>query len=115
MPKGRIVRQDDKTKETLKIAASKKIDRPTLESMISEEGPLASGALPSFKAASVAGQQKLQESLDEEGKKVEKAKAKPKARPKEPETIEPKTTAQCGFPRDGLTRVQEIKNQRAHL
>lgn len=109
MPKGRIVRQDDQTKDKLKISATKNIDRPTLEGLTSDEGPLPPGALPAFKAASVAAQQKLHESLDETGKKVEKPKAKPKARAKDAENIEPKILSQWG----SQGWVHETNNRRA--
>lgn len=72
MPQGRRVRQDDETRESLKIRAEKKLSRSMLNAMTGEEGPLQAGALPSVKAQSVAAQQHLHQALDDDGRKVAK-------------------------------------------
>ena len=95
MPKGRVARQDDTTAESLKVSASKKIDRGMLNTMIGEEGPLPAGALPGTKAASEAGSQALLKALDDDKANVSKA-PKPKKTKDEPENVEPKTILQRG-------------------
>lgn len=96
MPKGRTVRQDDITKEKLKVEGEKKLNRDMLNSLIGEEGPLQPGAMPNVKAASEAGKQLLLQNLDDDKKQVTKAKAKTRAKAKEEEPVGPKTAVQWG-------------------
>lgn len=98
MPKGRVVRQDDMTSESLKVMAAKKLDRDLLNAMTGEEGPLPPGLLPAVKATGNGGQ-KLFEALDDEKRKVNKqANPKKKAQANEAAEVEPKTTLQWGPP-----------------
>ena len=94
MPQGRVVRQDDESKESMKATADALCDQPMFKAMTSEDGPLPAGALPALKCASENGVKKIWQSLDDEKKAVAKVKADPKKKPKqkdESELVKPKT------------------------
>ena len=91
MPKGRVLRQDDLVRDSLKATASKKLDDTMMKALTGEEGPLACGALPAVKAASIEGQKAVLRALDEDGKAVEKVKKANKRKAEDPEEVHPKT------------------------
>ena len=96
MPDGRTVRQDNVTSETFKASGEKKLSRPMLNALTSEDGPLAPGALPAIKAATEAGQKKLLQSLDEEKDSLKRKPEPPKEDAPELEDVTPKTPKEPG-------------------
>ena len=94
MPKGNTLRKDDTTKEALRITGEKKLDRGMLNAMTGEDGPLQAGALPSVKAQSIAGVQKVMQALDDDKAQVSKAPKKKKEKEDVGESVEPKTVVQ---------------------
>ena len=94
MPKGNTLRKDDTTKEALRITGEKKLDRGMLNAMTGEDGPLQAGALPSVKAQSIAGVQKVMQALDDDKAQVSKAPKKKKEKEDAGESVEPKTVVQ---------------------
>ena len=97
MPKGRVVRKDEKTSESMKVEAQKKLDRGMLNAITAEDGVLPAGALPTVKANSAAGAQALQAALEDDKNAVAKPKPK-KTKREEAENVEPKTVLQWGSP-----------------
>ena len=99
MPKGRLLRQDDKTADSLKVKGTKKLDDQMFRALTGEEGPLPCGALPAVRAQSEAGQKAILKALDDEGKEVVKQKKPPKKATGDAEPVVPKTVlesrAQC--------------------
>ena len=94
MPKGTVLRKDDTTKEALRIKGEKDLDRGMLKAMTGEDGPLQAGALPSVKAQSIAGVQKVMQALDDDKGQVTKAPKKRKEKEPEGDSVEPKTLVQ---------------------
>ena len=91
MPQGRLVRQDDKTRETAKLSSSMKCDSTMVAALTNEEnGAFAPGAVPAVKAASEAGSKRLLQALDDEKKAVTKLKRETKEK-KQSEPVLPKT------------------------
>ena len=91
MPKGRLIRQENSTCESMALVANTKVDKDVMEALTGEDGPLAAGILPAVKAETQEGQKKLLQTLDEDCE-VKKRPPKRKA-PKEDnsaETVEPK-------------------------
>lgn len=105
MPKGRMVRRDDKTSELLTVTASKKVDREMLNALTGDEGPLQSGALPAVKTASQQGAIALHTALDDDKATVSKPPKKKRKEEKDPEEVEPKTLLQSG-PQMDLNNVR---------
>lgn len=104
MPRGRMVRQDDATGESLTINGSSKCNEAMAKALTGEGGPLPSGMLPGVKCATEAGQKALCKALDDEGREVSKKKVtrKPKNKDETSEPVKPKTPLEPGFP--GLRR-----------
>ena len=98
MPKGRLIRQDELTQETLKAKASKKVDDAMLEALTGENGPLPAGLLPSIKTATEAGAKKLLTALDDEGKQVAKVARGARTKDTPSEEVKPKTPLESGTP-----------------
>ena len=97
MPAGRVLRQDDRTSESLSAKATKDLDRSLLNALTAEEGGiLQAGALPAVRAATESGQKALLNALDDDNKTVAKVKkaAKPKVTDGEP--VVPKTVLESG-------------------
>lgn len=109
MPKGNTLRKDDTTKEALRIKGEKSLDRGMLNAMTGEDGPLQAGALPSVKAQSIEGVQKVMKALDDDKNQVTKAPKKKKEKGEEAESVEPKTILQPDpqlFCRGGSAKFQ---------
>lgn len=98
MPKGRVLRQDEKVSESVSAKATKKLDKGLFNALTAEEGGiLPSGALPAVKAASEAGQRAVLDALDDDGKKVVKPKRQQKPKEtEEAEKVTPKTLLESG-------------------
>ena len=58
MPRGKIVRQDDRTSEKATLEAKTKVDEAGLAALTGDGGCFQPGALPSVVAATEAGAQK---------------------------------------------------------
>ena len=96
MPQGRLLRQDDSTRDSLKVAGAKKLDQEMFSALTAEEGgPLAAGVLPHVKAATEAGARKVMQALDDDRSTVIKPK-KLKAPKATEEQVVPKTPLQSG-------------------
>ena len=96
MPKGRLLRQDDATRDSLKIAGQKNLDDEMLKALTAEEGgPLAAGVLPHVKTATEAGGRKLMQALDDDRSTVVKPKKVKPPKATEEEVV-PKTPLQSG-------------------
>lgn len=96
MPKGRMVRRDDKTSELLSITASKKVDQEMLNALTGDDGPLQSGALPAVKTASQQGAIALHTALDDDKNTVSKPPKRKREKGEDAEKVEPKTLLQSG-------------------
>ena len=95
MPAGRVLRQDDRTSESLSATATKNLDRSLLNALTSEEGGiLQAGAMPAVRAATEAGQKAVLDALDDDNRTTSKVKKVAKPKPQEAETVEPKTVLQ---------------------
>lgn len=95
MQSGRVVRQDNLTKESMKASAT--TGDQNMFRALTDEGGLSAGALPGVKAATEAGAKKMLQMLDDESRAVAKAKPKARARvPEEAEQVVPKTTLEWG-------------------
>lgn len=93
MPKGRLIRQDNTTSESMALLATTKVDKDVMQALTGDDGPLAAGILPAVKAETQEGQKKLMQTLDEstEVKKRTPPKRKTKEEEKDAERVEPKT------------------------
>ena len=97
MPKGKKVRQDDKSRESQSLVANTKVDKAMLEALTSEEGAFRPGQMPATLAATEAGQKKLLQALDDDRNNVAKApKSKRKDDSKPSEEVKPKTPLEWG-------------------
>ena len=90
MPKGRLLRAEDSFTESMSGKA-KLDDKQAFDALTGADGPLASGSLPEIKAATEAGQKKLYQIMDEEGKAVTKKPKTPKNVENSVEEVVPKT------------------------
>lgn len=95
MPKGKIVRQDDRTSEKTSLKATTNVDSEGLLAMTGDGGCFQPGALPSVVAASEGGAQKLLAALDDERKSVTKAK-RVKPEKNDMEDVKPQTPLEPG-------------------
>ena len=94
MPQGRKVRQDDSTFERTRLKAkSKPIEKPLLDALIAEDGPLPCGMLPAIKTASDNGAKMVYQMLDDEGRPTQKISRKKPAETDKTEVVQPKTPA----------------------
>lgn len=102
MPQGRVVRQDELTKEKFGAKATSTVDAAMFQALTGEDGPLPSGLLPSIKTATEAGTKKLFQALDDDNKQVIKQKKESKEKDKS-EELKPKTVKESG---DSVSVIQ---------
>ncbi|CAK9020809.1 30S ribosomal protein S6 [Durusdinium trenchii] len=89
MPRGKIVRQDDRTSEKATLEAKTKVDEAGLAALTGDGGCFQPGALPSVVAATEAGAQKLLSALDDEKKSISRTK-RAKVEKNDTEDLKPK-------------------------
>lgn len=95
MPQGRVVRQDELTKEKFGAKATSQVDAAMFQALTGEDGPLPAGLLPSIKTGTEAGAKRLFQALDDENKQVVKQKKENKDKDKS-EELKPKTLSESG-------------------
>lgn len=95
MPQGRLLREDHSVSETMSGKA-KIDDKQAFNALTGADGPLAAGSLPEIKAATEAGQKKLFQIMDDEGKAVTKKAKAPKNAENTSEKVTPKTPQESG-------------------
>ena len=91
MPKGRVVRKDERNEEKIRASGRANIDENILKAMTEENGPLAIGGVAGPKANSVEGQKKVLQMLDDDASQVKKKAKIEKEKDKGTEEVVPKT------------------------